>query len=45
MNLMSKLDLRCMCLGMLIRGFEDFRFEGFGFREFKYEEFDLGFWI
>ena len=34
-----------MYLGILIRGFDDFRFEGFGFEEFKYEEFDLGFWI
>ena len=44
---MYEFDLRgmyirfeAMCLGILIRGFEDFRFEGFGF-----EEFDLGFWI
>ncbi len=33
-----------MCLGILIRGLENFRFEGFEFGE-KYEEFDLGFWI
>ena len=52
MNLMQELDLRgmCirfdgMCLGIWIRGFEDFRFEGFGFGEKNYEEFDLGFWI
>ena len=51
MSLMQELDLRdmCirfedMCLGILIRGCEDFGFEGFGFEE-KYEEFDLGFRI
>ena len=51
MNLMQELDLRgmCikfegMCLGILIRGFDDFRFDGFRFGE-NYEEFDLGFCI